>query len=63
MGRVDLRKKASEMREWDEEELRMLDRALAKFPQVGGCEWDWDEVGGWVGGWVGGRGVGRGGWM
>ena len=36
MGRVDLRKKASEMREWDEEELRMLDRALAKFPQVGG---------------------------
>lgn len=32
---MDLRKKVAEMREWDEEELRMLDRALAKFPQVG----------------------------
>ena len=34
MGRTDLRKRASEMREWDEEEIRMLDRALVKFPQV-----------------------------
>ena len=36
MGQSDLRKKISEMREWDEDELRMLDRALVKFPQVHG---------------------------
>ncbi|GAX73642.1 hypothetical protein CEUSTIGMA_g1093.t1 [Chlamydomonas eustigma] len=35
-----LRKKALEVREWDEEELRMLDKALLKFPQGVPRRWE-----------------------
>jgi DnaJ family protein C protein 2 len=34
MSKADLGKKVAAMREWEEEEMRMLDRALVKFPQV-----------------------------
>ena len=39
---VEHKKKLAEMKEWDEEELRMLEKALAKFP-VGTAK-RWDQV-------------------
>jgi hypothetical protein len=37
MGKRDHAKKVEAMREWNDEELRMLDKAVAKFPQVYAC--------------------------
>lgn len=39
---IEHKKKLAEMKEWEEEELRMLDKALAKFP-VGTAK-RWDQV-------------------
>jgi hypothetical protein len=34
IAKKDHARKVAAMREWNEEELRMLDKAVAKFPQV-----------------------------
>lgn len=34
-ARLEHERKVAAMREWNDEELRMLDKAVAKFPQVG----------------------------
>jgi hypothetical protein len=37
LAKKDHARKVAAMREWNEEELRMLDKAVAKFPQVSLC--------------------------
>eukprot|EP01024_Parvocaulis_polyphysoides_P048263 TRINITY_DN458_c0_g1_i1.p1 TRINITY_DN458_c0_g1~~TRINITY_DN458_c0_g1_i1.p1 ORF type:complete len:669 (-),score=172.32 TRINITY_DN458_c0_g1_i1:221-2197(-) len=41
-AKLDLQKKVAEMGEWNEEELRLLDKALVKFPQ--GTAKRWEQV-------------------
>lgn len=33
-ARIEHQRKLDALREWDDEEVRMLDKAVAKFPQV-----------------------------
>jgi DnaJ family protein C protein 2 len=41
-ARRDHERKVAAMREWDEEELRLLDKAMKKWPQ--GVHKRWDQV-------------------
>jgi hypothetical protein len=63
MARKEHARKVAAMREWSDEELRLLDKAVAKYPQ--GTPKRWEQVGGvWgggggVGSWRFGRGRGK----
>lgn len=49
MARKEHARKVAAMREWSDEELRLLDKAVAKYPQ--GTPKRWEQVGGvWGGG-------------